>query len=87
MRDWTHYRAQVAGMTGTRPPDDPELLAAKANLRAARLTDRARQTARAIAEAAPELAPDQRDIVAGVLGPALTALAAPARATGSSGVE
>lgn len=39
MSDWTHYRAQVATLTRSRANDDPELVEARRNLRAARLTD------------------------------------------------
>lgn len=37
MSTWTHYRAQVATLSRSRPPDDPDLIEARRNLRAARL--------------------------------------------------
>lgn len=42
---WTSERARVASLTRSRAPDDPDLLAARRNLQAARLED---QVARAV---------------------------------------
>jgi len=36
---WTSERARVASLTRSRNPDDPELLDARRNLRAARIGD------------------------------------------------
>lgn len=37
MSTWTHYRAQVATLSRSRTADDPDLIEARRNLRAARL--------------------------------------------------
>lgn len=57
---WTHERAKVAGLSRDRSPDDPELIAARRNLRAERLSERIASCAAEAAAAAPELTPDQR---------------------------
>lgn len=57
MSNWTHYRARVASLSRDRLPDDPELLAARRDLREARLGD----AIKAAVQAAPPLAPDQID--------------------------
>jgi hypothetical protein len=57
---WTHERARVASLTRSRTPDDPDLIAARRNLRAARLEDYIRRTV----DAAPPLTAEQRDRLA-----------------------
>lgn len=60
---WTHERARVASLTRSRTPDDPDLVAARRNLRAARLEDYIRRTV----AAAPPLTAEQRDRLAVLL--------------------
>lgn len=52
-----HHRARVGALSRSRRSDDPELLAARRDLRAERLADHIR---RVVAEA-PPLTPEQRD--------------------------
>lgn len=59
-RSWQSYRAEYASLTQYRNPDDPELLDARRNLRAAKLAE---HIARVVAEA-PPLTPEQRDRLA-----------------------
>jgi hypothetical protein len=40
MPQWTHHRARVAALSRDRAPDDPELLAARRDLAAAREAER-----------------------------------------------
>jgi hypothetical protein len=56
MRKWTHYRAQVASLTRDRDETDPELVAARRNLKAARLQDRIASDL----HSSPELTVEQR---------------------------
>ena len=56
-------RARVASLTRSREPDDPELIDARRNLRAARLTDAVEA---ALAEA-PPLSDEQRERIAALL--------------------
>jgi hypothetical protein len=60
---WTIERARVASLTRSRTPDDPELIEARRNMRAARLEDVIRRTV----AAAPPLTPEQRDRLAVLL--------------------
>jgi hypothetical protein len=60
---WTSERARLASLTRSRTPDDPDLIAARRNLRAARLEDYIRRTV----DAAPPLTPEQRDRLAVLL--------------------
>jgi hypothetical protein len=60
---WTHERARVASLTRSRPADDPDLLTARRNLAAARLEDHIRR----VVDAAPPLAPEQRERLAVLL--------------------
>lgn len=60
---WTAERARVASLTRSRAADDPDLIAARRNLKAARLEDFIRRTV----EAAPPLTADQRDHLAVLL--------------------
>lgn len=50
MSTWTHYRARVATLSRSRASDDPELIEARRNLRAARLAD---HIEKALADAPP----------------------------------
>ncbi len=62
---WTTERARVASLTRSRSADDPDLLAARRNLRAARAEEYVRQ----LVEAAPPLTAEQRDRLAVLLRP------------------
>jgi len=62
---WTQERARVAGLSRDRQPDDPDLLAAKAALRAERLADYIEKTVAAW----PPLTAEQRDRLATLLRP------------------
>lgn len=62
---WTAERARVASLTRSRQPDDPELVAARRDLRAELL---ARHVARVVADA-PPLSDDQLARVAALLNP------------------
>ncbi len=66
--DVAHARARHAGLSRGRAADDPEVICAKRDLKAARLAEYVR---RVVAEA-PPLTPDQRDRIALLLrgGPA-----------------
>lgn len=63
MADWHTYRAQIAALSRSRTPDDPELVQARQNLRAARLEEHVRN---ALADA-PPLSQAQLDRVARLL--------------------
>lgn len=56
MSTWTHHRAQVASLSRSRTPDDPDLVEARRNMRAERLADYIKRTV----DAAPPLTPEQR---------------------------
>ncbi|OCB25013.1 hypothetical protein A5674_22185 [Mycobacterium malmoense] len=58
-----HERARIASLTRSRQPDDPELVAARQNLKALRLEEHVR---RVVAEA-PPLTDEQRDRIAAIL--------------------
>ncbi len=62
---WTAERARVAALSRSRTPDDPDFLAAKRDLRAARAEDYIRQ----LVDSAPPLTPEQRDRLAVLLRP------------------
>lgn len=64
MASWTTERARVASLSRSRTPDDPDLVDARRDLRAARLEDYIRRTI----EAAPPLTEDQRRHLAALLG-------------------
>lgn len=53
---WTSERARYASLTRSRQPDDPDLIAARRNLKAERLADYICKTV----DAAPALTADQR---------------------------
>ena len=63
MASWTTERARVAALSRDRASDDPLLIAARQNLRAARLED---HVARVVAEA-PPLTTEQRERIASLL--------------------
>lgn len=63
---WTHHRAKVAALSRDRAADDPDLIAARQNLKAARLEEYVR---RVVAEA-PPLPPEQAERIASLLRPA-----------------
>lgn len=60
---WTHERATVAALKRRRPSDDPEVVTAVGNLKAARLEDYIKQ----VVDQAPPLSADQRARIAVVL--------------------
>jgi len=60
---WTAERARVASLSRSRTPDDPALVGARRDLKAARLEDHIR---RVVAEA-PPLTDEQRDKLAAIL--------------------
>lgn len=62
---WTAERARVASLSRSRTADDPDLVAARRNLKAERLAD---YIARTVASA-PPLTADQRDRLALLLRP------------------
>jgi len=69
MPKWTTHRARVAALSRDRAPNDPELLAARLDLRAERL---ALHVQRVVSEA-PPLTEAQRDRIAVLLrAPATT---------------
>lgn len=60
MSTWTHHRARVASLSRSRADDDPDLVAARRNLKAERLADYIERTV----DAAPMLDAAQRDRLA-----------------------
>ena len=60
---FTHHRGRVAALSRSRKPDDPELVAARQNMRAERLAE---HIERAVA-AWPPLTPEQRSVLAQLL--------------------
>lgn len=65
MSSWTTDRARVASLSRSRTPDDPELVAARRDLRATR----AESYIRELVASAPPLTPDQRRRLAVLLLP------------------
>lgn len=63
MSTWTHYRAKVAALSRDRDEHDPELTAARRDLRAERLADQIEK----VVSAAPPLTPEQIDRLSGLL--------------------
>ena len=61
--EWTHHRARVASLTRSRASDDPDLVEARRNMRAARLAD---HVERALADL-PPLSETQRTTIARLL--------------------
>lgn len=59
------YRAQVAALTRSRTPDDPEFITARRDLAAANIE----QYVARIVETAPPLTSAQRDRIASLLAP------------------
>lgn len=62
---WTNERARVASLSRSRKPDDPSLLEARRNLRAARAEDYVRK----LVDSAPPLTDEQRARLAALLQP------------------
>lgn len=60
---WTAERARVASLSRSRTADDPQLIAARRNLRAERLADHIRR----VVDEAPPLTDEQRDKLATLL--------------------
>jgi hypothetical protein len=60
---WTSHRARYASLTRSRRPDDPDLVAARRDLRAARLADHVQREV----EALPALTDEQRLRIAALL--------------------
>lgn len=60
-----HERARLATLTRHRDADDPELIDAQRNLRAANLEEHIRR----VVDAAPALSSEQRDRLAALLRP------------------
>lgn len=56
---WTTERAKVASLTRSRTSDDPELVLARANLKAELYADHVRK----LVAAAPPLTSEQRDTI------------------------
>lgn len=65
---WTSDRSRVASLTRSREPDDPDLVAARRDLRASRAELYIQQ----LVEAAPPLTAEQRDRLAALLQPVPT---------------
>lgn len=63
MPSWTSERARVASLSRSRTPDDPDLVTARRNLRAARLAE---HVTKALADA-PPLSNEQRETIARLL--------------------
>ncbi len=61
---WTQERARVASLTRSRAANDPELIEARAALRAERRAALADGYIRKLVEAAPELTEEQRSRLA-----------------------
>lgn len=62
-----HHRGRVAALSRSRQPDDPDVVAARRDLKAAKLED---YVARVVAEA-PQLTVEQRDRIAALLRPSV----------------
>lgn len=65
MQSWQTSRARVASLSRSRPSNDPDLLQARSDLRAARLADAIQKT---VAQA-PPLTDEQRRQLAMLLSP------------------
>lgn len=63
MSNWTVHRAKVASLSRSRKADDPELITARRNLKAARLEDYVSR----VVSTAPPLTAEQLDRVAVLL--------------------
>lgn len=70
---WTSDRARVASLTRSRTADDPELIAARQQLKTQRLADYIQRTM----DAAPPLTMEQRDRLARLLRPSVAVLGGP----------
>lgn len=60
---WTHERGRIAGLSRSRPADDPELIEARRNLRYERMADYIRSKV----DVAPPLSNEQRRALAALL--------------------
>lgn len=60
---WTSHRARLASLSRSREPDDPDLIAARRDLKAARLTEYVARTV----DDFPPLTDEQRSRVAALL--------------------
>lgn len=65
---WTSERARYASLSRSRPADDPDLLAARRDLRA----ERAAEYIKNLVDAAPPLTAEQRARLAALLAPPVT---------------
>jgi len=72
---WTTNRAQVAGLSRRRAPDDPDLTNARRDLAAERLADAVRR----VVASAPPLTAAQRDTIAALLRAPATPVSTPAQ--------
>lgn len=63
--DWTGPRARVAALSRSRTDDDLDLLAARQDLKAARLANHVRDAV----DSAPPLTDEQRERIAALLRP------------------
>ncbi len=63
LTNWTSPRARVGALSRSRPADDPDLIAARRDLLAARLGEHIARTL----DAAPPLSATQRDRLAALL--------------------
>lgn len=66
---WQHERARVASLSRDRASDDPELVAARKNLRAERLAARMAACVADAVAAAPDLTVEQRARLASIVAP------------------
>jgi hypothetical protein len=69
MPEWTHHRARVAALSRDRAVDDPELVAARRALAAARLAAKLEEQVQRLVDAAPALTAEQRQRLALLLRP------------------
>lgn len=61
---WTAERARVASLSRSRTPDDPDLIAARGNLKAERLAAYIEQ----VVSTAPPLTPAQKSRLSALIG-------------------
>lgn len=60
---WQHHRARIAALSRDRRPDDPEIAAARIELKAARLAEHVQR----VVDAAPPLTEHQLDRIGALL--------------------
>ena len=63
---WTKERARIASLSRSRPADDPEIIEARRNLKALKLSE---YVSKVVADA-PPLTPEQSSKIAALLRPA-----------------